>query len=114
MDKIQVMFSQLGSGIFSPDLLVQKSMHNALNGTIFVWARLSGGGANGDIQGEVDIRAKDRADNMSELKKLSFTVNIIRGKDKFVAPLESNATNYLGQAKFPLLTDEGLVGLHDN
>ena len=114
LDKIQIMFSQLGSGIYSPELLVQKTMLKTLNGVILIWARLSGGGATGDIQGEVDIRAEDRAGNMSEPKKLSFTVNIIGEKDTFVAPPGFNAANNLGQAVFPLLTDEGLVGLHDN
>ncbi len=114
LDKIQVMFSQLGSGIYSPDLVVQKSKHKILNGAILVWARLSGGGASSDIHGEVDIRAEDRAGNMSEPKKMSFTVYITGKKDQYVPPPGFNATNNLGQAEFPLLTDEGLVGLHDN
>ena len=80
LDKIQIMFTQLGTGIYSPELLVQKSMHKTLNGVILIWASLKGDGASNDIHGELYIQAEDRAGNMSEPKKLSFTVNIIGKK----------------------------------
>jgi hypothetical protein len=110
LDKIQVTFSQVGAGIFAPDLLAQKSKNKNLNGYILVWSRLNGGGPTSDIHAEVDIRTEDRAGNLSEPKKMAFTVREIGKKDEFDPPAEFNKSVNLGQAEFPLQTDEGLVG----
>ncbi len=109
LDKIHVSFSQLGAD-FTPDLLPQKTMAREMNGYILVWASLNGGGSTGDIYAEVDIRVEDRAGNMSESMKMSFTVAQFGKKDGFVPPPPFNATNSLGQADFPLLTETELAG----
>lgn len=105
LDKIHVTFSQPGGGSYSPDLLIQKEMTNKLNGFILIWARLQGGGATGDIYGDVDIRVEDRAGNMSQPKTLEFTLRQFGKEDRYVPPSRFNATNSLGQADFPLQTE---------
>jgi hypothetical protein len=109
LDKIFVSFSQLGAD-FTPDLLPQKTKVQVMNGYILVWAKLEGGAATSDIYGQVDIRVEDRAGNYSEPKIMSFTLGQYGQADRFVPPAEFNSTNSLGQAEFPLLADDLLVG----
>ncbi|MFC1491378.1 hypothetical protein ACFLQ0_02175 [Nitrospinota bacterium] len=105
LDKIQVTFSQLGNGTYSPDLLVQKKTVRNLNGAILVWAYLNGGRASGTIYGAVEIRVEDRAGNVSDAKTMEFEVQDFGPPDTFVPPRGFNASILLGQAEFPLQSD---------
>ncbi len=104
LDKIQVTFSA-SPGMYAPDLLIlPKSQQKKVNGAILVWARLNGDGSTDDIYGEVEIRVEDRAGNLSEPKKLEFTVQEYGMYDEFVPSPEFDRNVVLGQAEFPLET----------
>ncbi len=105
LDKLYVTFSQPGVGSFSPALLVQKTKVKSLNGFIIVWAQLKGGGSSGDIYADVEIRAEDRAGNMSEPKTMEFTVLQYGGEDRFAPASGFDTGNFLGQPDFPLETE---------
>lgn len=109
LDKIYVTFSQLGVGAYSPELLVQKNTMKSLKGYILVWAKLEGGGTTGDILGNVEVRAEDRAGNMSEPKSFEFKLVQFGGEDRFHPPGEFDAGNNLGQAGFPLQTETDIA-----
>lgn len=104
IDKIQVTFSA-SPGMYAPNLFVlPKSQRKGVNGAILVWARLNGGGTTDDIYGEVEIRAEDRAGNLSEPQKLQFTVQEYGMYDEFVPSPEFDRSVILGQVDFPLET----------
>ncbi len=104
LDKIQVTFSA-SPGMYAPDLFVlPKSQRKEVNGAILVWARLNGDGSTDDIYGKVEIRAEDRAGNLSEPKKLQFTVQEYGMYDEFVPPSGFDRNVVLGQVEFPLET----------
>jgi hypothetical protein len=105
LDKLHVTFSQPGTGSYSPDLLVQKTKMKSLNGFVLVWAKLQGGGSTSAIYGDVEIRAEDRAGNMSAPKKLEFTLSQFGGEDRFIPASGFDTGNNLGQADFPLETE---------
>ncbi|MEE9255896.1 MAG: hypothetical protein V3V56_01865, partial [bacterium] len=110
LDKIMVTFGQLGAAMFTPDILYQEKKSQSLNGSILVWADLNGGGATDTIYGTVEITVIDSAGNESAPKTMEFEVQQLGPNDSFVPPPIFDASNHLGQAEFPLLTDEGLVG----
>jgi hypothetical protein len=69
-----VTFGQLGASMFTPDILYQDKRTKMLNGHIFVWASLIGGGATDTIYATVEIIAIDRAGNESPAKTMEFQV----------------------------------------
>ena len=113
LDKIMVTFGQLGASMFTPDILYQDKRTKTLNGHIFVWANLiGGGGASETIYGTVEIIAIDRAGNESASKTMEFQIHTLGPKDTFVPPPIFNASNRIGTAEFPL-ESENLVGGDD-
>ncbi len=108
-----VTFGQLGASVYSPDILYQDKKTKTLNGHIFVWATLIGGGATDTIYGTVEIIAIDRAGNISDSKSMEFEVQQLGPNDSFVPPPIFNASNRIGQAEFPLESDD-LVGGDDD
>ncbi len=114
LDKIMVTFGQLGASVYSPDILYQDKRSQTLNGHILVWADLEGGGATDIIYATVEIIVIDRAGNESAPKTMEFEVHQLGPNDSFVPPPCFDAAKFLGQAEFPLLTDEGLVGDSDD
>jgi hypothetical protein len=57
----------------------------------------------------VEIRAEDRAGNMSEPKILEFTLSQFGGEDRFVPASGFDTRNNLGQADFPLETETDIA-----
>lgn len=112
LDRIQITFGQPG-GSYPPEIIMQDKKSGKMNGALTVWAALSGGrgaGSSGIIHGTAEIRVEDRAGNLSKPQFLEFQVQTHGLADTFSPPAHFDASTSLGQAEFPLQTDEDLTG----
>jgi hypothetical protein len=104
LDRVQITFFS-SPGMYAPEqLILPASKQKQANGAILIWARLNGGDSTTDIYGEIEIRVEDRAGNLSNPKKLEFTVQEYGMYDEFVPSAAFNRDVVLGQAQFPLET----------
>ena len=115
LDRIQISFEQLG-GSYVPDIIMQDKKTDKMNGALLVWAALSGGtgSTSNTIYGKAEIRVEDRAGNLSKPKFIEFEVQTLGPPDTFAPPAGFDAATNLGEAEFPLQTDEDLTGDDDD
>ncbi len=115
IDKIWVFFSQPGTGGYPNYPLVLENPMKELNGAVLTWTRLAGSGIqSGLIYASVEIRVEDRAGNMSEIKKLEFTLSSFGPEDKFIPPPPFNKDLVYGQVEFPIQSEDDLLGDDDD
>ena len=109
MDKIHVSFEQPGG--FYPGLpLVLSRPVREINGAVLTWTILAGTGFQmGAIYASAEIQVEDRAGNMSEPKKIDFTLGPFGPKDKFVPPPPFVKDIVYGQVDFPIRSENDVI-----
>ncbi len=102
-DKVQITFSQLGTGMYSPEILILPTpQRRRTNGAVRIWASLVGGGSTDTIYGTAEVRVIDRAGNISGAKTLEFRVTGFDTSGAFVPPAGFDTSVLLGDMDFPL------------
>lgn len=109
LDKIFIGFQQPGAWWAPQFMILPKSQRKELNGAVFYWASLQGGGHSTTVYASVHIYVEDRAGNRSGARSIEFAVLQDGTKDKNQPPAGFKKI-VIGQMDFPLLTDSALLG----
>ncbi len=111
LDKIYIVFAQLGHGGYPPEPVLLRGPVREINGAILTWTVLSGSGnQSGPLYGSAEIWVEDRAGNTSEPKVFQFTLDTFGSRDEYIPPPSFNADIVYGQVTFPIQSDDDLVG----